>query len=128
MTSFQLLAGVKASAVAVCVLAAVRLLPLAWLNARRQLALAGMWSLLVVPWISFQAPVAHGALPHVSLPEIPTGALMSGALAAMWASGGEAASSKSLSAQAKSAAKRRTPAERSAAAKKAARTRKAGGR
>ena len=85
--SLLFLSGAKASVLAVCALAAVHVLPQTWIQARRRIALGGLWSLVVLPWISFSMAAVHPMLAKVTLAEIPASVRWSALVIALWAIG-----------------------------------------
>lgn len=84
-TELLILSGAKASILAASALAAVHLLPQTWIRARRRVALAAVWLLLFLPWISLNLPVP--ALAQARLPAPPSHSVSPWLFAVLWALG-----------------------------------------
>ncbi len=80
-----ILSGARASLIAASGLAAVHLLPQAWIRTRRGVALGAVWSLLFLPWISLNLPVPELAKARLPAPASHTVSLV--VFTALWALG-----------------------------------------
>ncbi|WP_395741527.1 M56 family metallopeptidase [Prosthecobacter sp.] len=87
MSSFWIAIALKATLWAAMISSAVLVVPAHHPQARRRLALLGMWGLWVVPWLC--VPLPEGIMPDVQIPESiePSSGLWTSIMAALWAAG-----------------------------------------
>ena len=86
-TELLILSGARACLIAICGLISVHLLPQTWVTARRGIALAAVWSLLLLPWIPLSLPMVLPGLARAQLPALHIGATLTATLPLVWCLG-----------------------------------------